>query len=59
VLQQNDKIFTGIGFNMADKFELLQMNQPIDIVYTLDLNEWNGEKMIQLKMIDVRSAVLH
>ena len=56
VLQQHDKIFTGIGFNMADKFELLAMNAPIDIVYTLDINEWNGEKTIQLKVIDFRES---
>jgi len=52
VLQQSEKIFTGIGFGMADKFHLLQKNHPVDIVYTLDWNEWNGEKMIQLKIID-------
>ncbi len=52
VLQQHDKIFTGIGFNMADKFKLLQTNAPLDIVYTLDWNEWNGERIIQLKIID-------
>jgi single-stranded-DNA-specific exonuclease len=39
---------------MADKFALLQMNQPLDIVFTLDENEWNNEKTIQLKMIDFR-----
>jgi single-stranded-DNA-specific exonuclease len=39
---------------MADKFALLQMNQPLDIVFTLDENEWNNEKTIQLKMIDLR-----
>ncbi len=52
VLQQHDKIFTGIGFNMADKFELIEKHAPLDVVYTLDWNEWNGEKMIQLKVID-------
>ena len=56
VLQQHDKIFTGIGFNMADKFHLLEMNAPLDIVYTLDINEWNGQKMIQLKVIDFKKA---
>ncbi len=52
VLQQHDKIFTGIGFNMADKFHLIEMHAPLDIVYTLDWNEWNGEKIIQFKIID-------
>ena len=39
---------------MSDKFSMLQANQPLDIVFNIDLNEWNGEKSIQLKMIDIR-----
>jgi single-stranded-DNA-specific exonuclease len=46
--------FTGIGFNMSAQFYLLQMQKPLDIVFTLDLNEWNGEKNLQLKVIDLR-----
>ena len=56
VLQQHDKVFTGIGFNMAQKFPLLETNMPLDIVYTLERNEWNGETTIQLKLIDLRLA---
>lgn len=56
VVQQQETVFTGIGFNMAEKFALLQANTPLDIVYTLDINEWNGERMIQLKVIDVKAA---
>ena len=54
VVKQNDTTFIGIGFNMADKFHLLQMKEPVDIVYTLDENEWNNEKNIQLKIIDIK-----
>lgn len=54
IVKQDNIIFTGIGFNMADKFYLLQMNKPLDIVYTLDENEWNGETHLQLKVIDIR-----
>jgi len=56
VLQQGDKTFTGIGFNMSDKFNLLEQKVPLDIVYTLDWNEWNGERMIQLKIIDFKRS---
>jgi len=56
VLQQQDKIFNGIGFNMAEKFSLLEHNALLDIVYTLDVNEWNGERMIQFKVIDIKAA---
>lgn len=53
-VKQKDIHLTGIGFNMADKFELLQMDKPLDIVFALDMNEWNGEKNLQMKVIDVR-----
>lgn len=56
VLKQNNITLTGIGFNMADKFHFLQSRQPLDIVFTIDENEWNGEKNLQLKMIDLRLA---
>ena len=54
VVKQNNIRFTGIGFNMADKFHLLASKQPIDIVFTLDENSWNGETTLQLKVIDIR-----
>lgn len=54
VLQQDDITFTGIGFNLADKFYLLQLKQPLDIVFTIDENEWNGNKNLQLKLIDLK-----
>lgn len=52
VVKQNNISITGIGFNLAPKFHLLQMNQPLDIVFTLDENEWNGTRSLQLKVID-------
>ncbi|HRE51097.1 MAG TPA: single-stranded-DNA-specific exonuclease RecJ [Flavitalea sp.] len=51
---QGNITFSGIGFNMAGKFPLLQENKPIDIVFHLEENEWNGEKNLQLKVIDFR-----
>ena len=52
VLKQSNSTITGIGFNLSEKFSLLQQHAPIDIVYTIDLNEWNGEENLQLKVID-------
>ena len=54
VVKQHNITFTGIGFNMAEKFYLLQMKKPLDIVFTIDENEWNGNTSLQLKVIDIR-----
>jgi single-stranded-DNA-specific exonuclease len=53
-LRQDNTTLTGIGFSMADKFSLLQMKKPVDIVFKIDENEWNGEKNLQLRVIDCR-----
>ena len=53
-LIQNRINFTGIGFNLGGKFSLLEMGIPLDIVFTLDENDWNNNKSLQLKVIDLR-----
>jgi single-stranded-DNA-specific exonuclease len=51
-LRQGMTFMDGIGFNLAAKFPLLQSGNPIDIVYTLEENEWNNQKTLQVKVID-------
>jgi single-stranded-DNA-specific exonuclease len=53
-LKQNNIVFTGIGFKMADKFHLLQMPAPVDVVFKIDENEWNRNKSLQLRVIDLK-----
>lgn len=55
-LRQDNMVYSGIGFGLADKFELLR--QPVNIVFTLDENVWNGTASLQLKVIDLKSAEL-
>ena len=53
-LKQDQFYCSGIGFNMPEKMEMLQSKKPLDIVFTLEENEWNGKKSIQLMVIDCR-----
>lgn len=55
-LQQDKIILKGIGFNMADKFQLLKDKKTVDVVFTLDENEWKDQKHLQLKVLDIRPS---
>lgn len=52
-LQQGATQMDGIGFGLAHKFTLLQTAMPIDVVFTIDENEWNNQKSLQLRVIDI------
>ena len=56
VVKKDGITMTGIGFNLAGKYPLLMNNQPVDIVYTLDENEWENNISIQMKVLDVKSS---
>ena len=53
-IQQGTTTINGIGFNLASKFNLMEMNRPIDVVFTIDINEWNGNSTVQIKVIDFK-----
>jgi len=52
-IRQGDTMLTGIGFNLGYRLPLVQ-TQPVDVVFTLDLNEWNGVQTVQMKVIEIR-----
>lgn len=56
VHQHKGVIIDGIGFGMADKFDVVQKG-AFDIVYTLDENEFNGTTKLQMKVVDVRPSI--
>jgi single-stranded-DNA-specific exonuclease len=55
VLKQNDIVLTGIIFRAAHLLPVVQQG-PVDVVYTIDENEWNGSVSLQLKVIDIRPS---
>jgi single-stranded-DNA-specific exonuclease len=56
VTQGGDCSISGIGFGMVDKFGIMASGAPFDIIYTIDENEWNGAKNLQLKVLDIRAS---
>jgi len=53
-LKQDTTTISGIGFCMADKFHIFSAMKPLDIVFTIDINEWNDNTSLQLRVIDFR-----
>jgi single-stranded-DNA-specific exonuclease len=48
------KIFEAIGFSMAPKFPDLAKDDKIDVAFNLSEDEWNGNKKIQMKVVDMK-----
>jgi len=55
VHQKNGYIVDGIGFGLADKYDIIR-NGPFDMLYTIDENEFNGITKLQVKVLDVRAS---
>ncbi len=43
-----------IGFGMSEYFEAASTGHELDICYTIDMNEFNGQKSLQLMLKDVK-----
>lgn len=56
-VRQENTVLTGIGFNLANRFPIIQSGQPFDLAFTIDENEWNGQVNLQLKLIDLRESL--
>jgi len=56
-VRQGNTVLTGIGFNLANRFPVIQSGKPFDMAFTIDENEWNGQVNLQLKLIDLRESL--
>lgn len=48
------KIFEAIGFNLTNGFSHLERGDKIDVVFNISIDSWNGNKKIQLRLIDLK-----
>ncbi|MFZ2192888.1 MAG: single-stranded-DNA-specific exonuclease RecJ [Candidatus Moraniibacteriota bacterium] len=50
------KLFEAIAFKLGEKFSDLKKGDNIDIVFNLQEDSWNGNKKIQLNIIDLKNG---
>jgi len=55
-IRQNQKVISAIGFNMSEHYEKLIKGLPIDLVYAIETNEWQGRKTVQLNVRDIKMS---
>ncbi len=56
VQQRRREVMEGIGFGLAHYYPLIEKG-PVDLVYTVDENEFNGTTRLQIKVLDVRASI--
>lgn len=47
------KMLSAIGFSISEKYAGIKIGSTVDIVYRLEVNEWNGNRELQLKIEDL------
>lgn len=55
-LVQNRIIISAIGFGLGEKKSLLDSKAEVDIIFTVEENEWNGNTSLQLNLKDIRKS---
>jgi single-stranded-DNA-specific exonuclease len=55
-LTQGNNSVRGIGYNMPDKIDIVKSGKPFDIVFQLQLNEWQGTQSVQIQVIDLKET---
>jgi single-stranded-DNA-specific exonuclease len=58
VVQPNSRLqYEAIGFNLRHKEDEVGSGVPFEMAYTLETNEFNGKKSIQLNIKDLREML--
>ncbi len=50
----NGKSFNALGFGQAETWKDLKIGESIDIVHYPEINEFNGRREVQLKIVDIK-----
>ena len=56
-LKDENYIIDAIGFNMGNLSEQYKLDDKVDVVGTLDINTFNGNRNIQIILKDIKLTV--
>jgi single-stranded-DNA-specific exonuclease len=55
-ITQGKASIRGIGYNMPEHIHLVKSGKPFDIVFQLQLNEWQGNQSVQMQVMDLKPS---
>lgn len=55
----NSKVKTALGFGQAEEWPDLKIGDTIDLAYYMEMNEFNGKREVQLRIIDLKPSQTH
>ncbi len=57
-IKLENKIISAIAFRFGKHLDKIDPTKPHDIVCSMEINEWNGRKKLQLRVVDLKTAEL-
>ena len=58
IIDCGGKEFNCIGFGLGEWYDKIKVGDKIDIVFNLILNEWNGRRNLEFKIIDLKNSII-
>ena len=55
-ITQGQNNIKGIGYNMPQHIDLIKSGHPFDVVFQLQLNDWQGTQTVQIQVIDIKAS---
>lgn len=55
--EHSQKVFPAIAFSQANHFEYIKGGNPFDICYSVEMNEFRGNRNLQLNIRDIKTPV--
>ena len=54
--KQKTRMYTGIAFGMGERLADIKKAEKVDVAFTLNENEWNGSRDLELMVKDIKST---
>ena len=55
-VRYGDKTVSAIAFRFGEHLDKIDPEKPHDIVFNLEINEWNGNRKLQLRVVDLKPS---